>query len=675
MTTTIVTDIVFGMLWQLVSLFVIVTSWKAARQLFPRSEGATRILHVSVIAIAICIFAMTVVGAAGLLFKSSILIAAGTISLMVYLKGWTRASPNITYSEQSHGPIERSPAINVVWIAMLSLLAGHVFRNGLLRYPSDWDTLMYHLPFIDHWLQSQSLAATESARWSTPAQSELLGVWFTGPFTGDFLIALNNVPIIIVWATAVIEFSRQLGCRGWWPHLTSIACLLVHVSIRQTVDASNDLMVVAFFTSSLAYAIRYHRSSSRPDLMLFGISIGMLASVKYFAVGYAAVAGAVFLLLNFSAGARRLVAATAYATLLAALVGGYWYARNWVMTGYPLYPMGSSDMGERIPYPGGLANTTLAFNGNPDVPGLAFSALWRLGGPIYTVAVMVAPLLICWLAINAWRHGSQRIISLALIASVLGSASVLLVTPMLVEDQPETLNHLKWGYTPLRYALCFLSLCVIALMRALEKLSSRLQRRGAGVVLAMVGGAIVAQLMYSLWRIHRFDMPTSCLIGANLGSGVWFLQLVLQRVSKRLRCAALLIVVAGLIGFLSHRWHTGLADHFNRYHQATSFSVICDNPKRILVLDERSYPYFGSRRQNFVTQPMLFYGIEDVRERVASYGLDHVIARYEGTKIISRYRPAWDALDADPDFRLVEDPGTNLRVYVVQLLELPLDRK
>ena len=40
-----------------------------------------------------------------------------------------------------------------LWLFLLVFWVCHVVRNGLLEFPKDFDTLMYHLPLIDHWFQ------------------------------------------------------------------------------------------------------------------------------------------------------------------------------------------------------------------------------------------------------------------------------------------------------------------------------------------------------------------------------------------------------------------------------------------------------------------------------------------------------------------------------------------
>ncbi|MCA9050366.1 MAG: glycosyltransferase family 2 protein, partial [Planctomycetaceae bacterium] len=150
------------------------------------------------------------------------------------------------------------------------------------------------VPFIDHWLQTGTFAPFESPRWSDPANSEVLGLWFAAPSTGDFLVPVSNVAITMVWALSVLELGRLLGVTGFLRHAAAMVCIALEVTVRQTCDAANDLMVAAFFSASLCYAIRFARSRSLPNLVLFAVSLGILAGTKFFAAGYALLSGVLF---------------------------------------------------------------------------------------------------------------------------------------------------------------------------------------------------------------------------------------------------------------------------------------------------------------------------------------------------------------------------------------------
>jgi hypothetical protein len=193
---------------------------------------------------------------------------------------------------------------------------------------------MYHLPLVDSWLQAGSLYAPDCSHWSSPAGSELLALWCCGPFSGDFLSPLNNLPIVIVWASATLQMSRLLGMTGRWPELTTVAALATYTLLHETDDASNDLMVVAFFMAANVYVVRCLQTCESRQVLMVGLCLGLMAGVKFFAVGYAAVTWFSLVAgLAISAPWRFVLRAAVSTTGIGIAVGGYWYIRNLVFDG------------------------------------------------------------------------------------------------------------------------------------------------------------------------------------------------------------------------------------------------------------------------------------------------------------------------------------------------------
>ncbi|MBC7076973.1 MAG: hypothetical protein H5T92_01490, partial [Synergistales bacterium] len=101
----------------------------------------------------------------------------------------------------------------VAWAALAAVLLARIVLDGLITFPTDWDTLAYHLPLVDRWLREGTLYVPKCAFWYCPGNNELLAFWAVGPFSGDFLVSLNNVPAIVLFAAAVLELLRALGLR------------------------------------------------------------------------------------------------------------------------------------------------------------------------------------------------------------------------------------------------------------------------------------------------------------------------------------------------------------------------------------------------------------------------------------------------------------------------------
>lgn len=135
--------------------------------------------------------------------------------------------------------------LSIVRLSAVTLLLVHSVINGVLQFPTDFDSLWYHMPLIDNWLQTGALYVPDCARWYFPGNSELLGVWATAGCSGDFLVPLNNVPVVSLWGFATLAIFQSLRVQTRLQYLGTAGVLAVYTTLHETIDASNDLMVVA----------------------------------------------------------------------------------------------------------------------------------------------------------------------------------------------------------------------------------------------------------------------------------------------------------------------------------------------------------------------------------------------------------------------------------------------
>src|SRR5262249_58732843 len=109
--------------------------------------------------------------------------------------------------------------------------------------------------------------------------NEVLGLWLVGPFSGDFLIGLTNLPAVVLLVTAAMELAGQLGLGRPWDHLAGLTTAAAAPVLLQLASAGNDVAVAGPFLALPAYGVRYSRSGSRGDLAWAAISLGLLAGV------------------------------------------------------------------------------------------------------------------------------------------------------------------------------------------------------------------------------------------------------------------------------------------------------------------------------------------------------------------------------------------------------------
>ncbi len=678
-------DAIFSLWWLATNALLLGLAAKVTARLFPGSRFGSRILHVTVLFVAEVTAITTFLGALGLISGPTLLAGAGLFGAVVWLVLSSRAQ-GAPLSDRARSLLPAGWALaKLSWLWFWGLAAGtllvQVVVMGLFRFPEDFDCLMYHMPLMNLWIQHGSLYAPEfGANWFLAANNEVLALWMTAPFSGDFLAALNNVPALIIWATALFQLGRQFGLRRWWPHLTTFLTMLMLTVDQQYNNMSNDLPVAAFFVAGASYSLRYVKTLEPASLWLAGLCIGLLAGVKYFALGYASVLIATTVTASLVVrGPRAAARAVAVFALTGPVLGGYWYLRNWIVTGVPLYPMGFQGPTEVLGYPG-VWSTTLAGNGDPRVLEYTLAAIWQISGPWHLLAVLLAPAtFVSLLAPTAKRVNaakgrlSIRTSRRMLLLLLAGSFAVWIVTPYAVEDQPGTLNHLGWAFTPVRYGLCFLSLASITLGLCLKNISHLAGRR-LGIPVTADRSALLALALVAAWQADRTLSLTVSLDLLALGFDVAILTLLsifiyrtYPRTTLTVGTALLAVAVPITTAFLSGHWHGGLAKHFDERFGAAIFERLARSSENqhVFVLGNQPYPFFGSRRQHRVVCPRFAPTPARLPEYLKTYNIALIAVQRNPEGPVDRYRGASSLIASAPADILEIEIGAEWKVFRV----------
>ncbi len=222
-----------------------------------------------------------------------------------------------------------------------------------------WDDYTYHMVYPALWLRQHAIAAASPPHAFTmqawyPLSASLVATWFMVPFAGsrgDALawVSLTGPLYAGIVAVGVAELLARLGCRrGAW----AVPVVLFATSHRVAVMASSfsdaDLAQAATLFAAFVFAVPRGDAETgrdvRADACYAGLLSGIAVGVK---VSAAAPALIVFLMMAVRAGAPRTEpggrwrAASGVGLVFAmswAATGGYWYARNIVHTGNPVYP-------------------------------------------------------------------------------------------------------------------------------------------------------------------------------------------------------------------------------------------------------------------------------------------------------------------------------------------------
>jgi hypothetical protein len=615
-------DVLVGPIWFAVNLAMLWAAWGVVRHCFPGDTPAQCAAHVVVVMWAALVLTCHALGAVGALAPPWMGLCG--LALAGMATTWLARQPPPTVPCATSGSGRREArswhekAIILGWSGLGAAIGVRAIERGLLQFPGDYDSLMYHIPLIDQWLQRGSLYAPAEAVWYNPGNAELAGLWLVAPFSGDFWVGLANVPVALLLVLKTLELGRQLGVPPALGHAAAVAVLASRVFLKQVATNENDLAVAGLFVAGVAYGVRHVRTRRRADSALAAVALGLLAGVKYYALGYAAVAWLGLLALTLRRRGRgdmaRLAAAGAVATIALA---GYWYGRNLLLTGTPVYPLGISEQAEG-PRPGTLYSSLLG-NGRIELLPQWVVAVWNLAGPCQAASVLALPFSLAWLlggkpGVPGERGAEEDEAGLRWLLALLlaGCLFVFGITPFTVN--PASGNTEIFRYLSIRFSQCPLVLSVLALgltsagvARRLAGASmpkARLPKLLAPAMTGAFAGLAAAQLVLRLGEVLGEAPLLVLLVAADLVAFGLLVRWVLGRYSRRRVAAAGLL--AGLIaasaasGYLGREWHRDFATHYDKTFRTSIFSHINESvgdDSALAVLDYRYYPFFGSRRQ------------------------------------------------------------------------------
>ena len=224
-----------------------------------------------------------------------------------------------------------------------------------------WDDYTYHMVYPVLWLREHAISAATPAQAFTmqawfPLSGDLVAAWFMAPFHGSRGEALAWVSLTGILYGGIVavggaELLARLGCRrGAW----AVPVVLLATSRRIEVMASSfsdvDLALAAALFGAFVFAVPRGEIERGPDVavdaMYAALLSGVALGVKVSAVPVGLIIlGMLVLRVRRSAPPSRWwsrwrssVWTVAIFVVAWTATGGYWYARNVVHTGNPVYP-------------------------------------------------------------------------------------------------------------------------------------------------------------------------------------------------------------------------------------------------------------------------------------------------------------------------------------------------
>lgn len=321
------------------------------------------------------VLAWTVIGLAGLV-AAELLPAALTILtritvlvIALALLGAAWFVPAAPRSVHADAPRRGAPSGRLSWaIAAIGVGAVVVWALAYLvsevRVPVQHiDYMTFTMPGIARWIQSGSIWINNEftphiPTGTYPNTGDLVLMSGVLPWHNDAFVRLVNYPLLALVGLATYALARELRAPRASAALLAAMTVATRAVLAPAVqDVKPDTFMLATFGVGLVFLVRQWRSGRQSDLVLAGIGFGLAFGSRWYGISSVVVVLVVWVAVAVLARRRphALLRTTGGLVAVVLLTGGFWFVRNAVVTGNPIFPVRVAPFGVTI------------FGGGPDV--------------------------------------------------------------------------------------------------------------------------------------------------------------------------------------------------------------------------------------------------------------------------------------------------------------------
>lgn len=216
------------------------------------------------------------------------------------------------------------------------------FATSVLKQTYGPDAINYHLPDIANWVRDHGFWNVRQFQLGVyqnayPMNAEVLSAFFVVPFGRDFLVNLGVLVELALVVASVGALAEHFGARrpGDAALVGLAAASIPVVATSHLGSVGSDLIPIAAVALVVLCADRWRRTEAPADLALASLALGLAFGAKFTTVVYVPVLGVSLVVLAL--WRRRWVQALVLVPLLFALPCAFWFVRNYVAEGNPIW--------------------------------------------------------------------------------------------------------------------------------------------------------------------------------------------------------------------------------------------------------------------------------------------------------------------------------------------------
>jgi 4-amino-4-deoxy-L-arabinose transferase-like glycosyltransferase len=185
-------------------------------------------------------------------------------------------------------PLLREKSFSLHWLQWL-MITGVLVIVVINVYvavqtpPNNWDSMVYHLPRIEHWLQNRSVDfyATHVNRqlFLSPGFEYVL-LHVRALSGSDIFLNLTGVLVWLAAAVAVSELARLLKAQATGQLLAGLLALLLPTGILYASTTKNELYLGFWILTALVFFLHFKANASWQNAVAFGAAIALGVHTK-----------------------------------------------------------------------------------------------------------------------------------------------------------------------------------------------------------------------------------------------------------------------------------------------------------------------------------------------------------------------------------------------------------
>ncbi|MDO8282525.1 MAG: hypothetical protein Q7U10_07875 [Thermodesulfovibrionia bacterium] len=262
--------------------------------------------------------------------------------------------------------------INVCWLIFIGYL-----------FPSyTWDALWYHLPIVGHILQSGAIIENPANFMIDtfinifPKNMELIFLWNVIFLKSDVITDLSQLPFTLIGVITTYSIATKLKINERYALYSSFLFFFTPIIIMQSTTNYIDIAVSVLLLVTINFLlyenhdfhIKLLNIERQPDrkipILMAGISAGILLGSKGSGPLFAILFSLAIIVQEIIKHRRKVYATGSslknnilrhslgpyilYFFIPLLLIGGYWFIKNWLLYGNPVYPMEIAVFGKTI---------------------------------------------------------------------------------------------------------------------------------------------------------------------------------------------------------------------------------------------------------------------------------------------------------------------------------------